>query len=246
MHRREALALCGAGLASLAGCSSGRGGERDAPTGDASPRSTTPPETELTVEFDALQPTLVELNTDYYQLVTADDRQYLVLSVDVVSGPAPERSALAFRFDGAEHATRTWERIPALQSDGSAGEQYPGENGSGWVVFDLPETGDASDAALVWPGGEWRPDAHLRAQLAASLPSLSLTEWQAPETVPLDGTTEFELTVRNEDDRTGWFVGAVNAEGWYPGRPVARISRRIPAGETATWVVPGEDITLPD
>ena len=255
MRRRQVLALCSAGVAGLAGCSSGRDSGNDTPTDVTSTPSTAtptttataaPPETELTVELDALQPALVELDVDYYQLVAEDARQYLVLAVDVVSGSPPSRSALTFRFDGTEHAPRTWERIPARQSDGSGGEQYSDENGSGWVVFDLPETGAASAAALVWPSGEWRPGDQLKRRLAASLPPLTLEEWRGPETVPLDGTTTFELTVRNEGDETGRFVGGINGEGWYPHRPVARVSRRIPPGKTATWEVTGEEIDLPE
>ncbi|AUV83282.1 hypothetical protein C2R22_17880 [Salinigranum rubrum] len=253
MHRRAVLALCGAGLSGLAGCSSEQRGGEPADDTSASPTAAstatataTPPETELRVELDALQPALVELDVDYYRLVAEDDRQYLVLAVDAISGPPPSRSALVFRFDGTDHTPRTWERIPARQSDRSGSEQYSSENGAGWVAFDLPETGDASDAALVWPGGEWRPDDGLRRRLTAPLPSLSLVEWRGPETVPLDGTTTFELTVRNEGDETGRFVGAINGEGWYPHRPVTRLSRRVSPGETATWEVTGEEIDLPE
>jgi hypothetical protein len=250
MRRRALLA----GLASAGTLTAGCLGTVTDEPGDGStatptptsPPTATPPETELTVEFETLQPALVELNTDYYQLIAEEDRQYLVLAVSVDSGAPPSRSDLAVRFDGAEHATRTWERIPARQSDGSGGDQYSAESGSGWVAFDLPETGDASDAALVWPGGEWRPDDQLRAQLSTPSPSLSLAEWRVPETVPLDGTTAFEMAVRNDGDRTGWFVGGINAEGWYPHRPIACLSRRIPAGETVSWEVPGEAIELED
>lgn len=251
MHRRAVLALCGAGLASLAGCLSGRDGGGDAPTAETGtpPTATatgTPRETELAVELDALQPALVELDADYYRLIAESDRQYLVLAVSAVSGPPPSRSALAFRFDGADHPPRTWERIPARQSDGSSSDRYSGESGSGWVAFELPASGDASDAAFVWPGGEWRPDDRLRERLASPSPALSLEEWRAPETVPLDGVTTFEFTVRNEGNQTGRFVCGINAEGWYPHRPVTRVSRRIPPGETAAWEVPGEEIELAD
>jgi hypothetical protein len=256
--RREALALCGAGLAALAGCSSGGNGGSDTTTAAASRSPTptptptetgtptaTPPERDLTVELDALQPALVESNVDYFRLVAEANRQYLALTVAVDSGPPLARSALAFRFDGAEHAPKEWERVPARGAGGSD-DQYSAESGAGWLVFDLPETGDASDAALVWSGGEWRVDDRLREQLAAPLPALSLAQWRAPETAPLDSTTTFELAVRNEDDQTGWFVGAINAAGWYPHRPIARVSRRIPAGETVSWDVRGEDVDLPE
>jgi hypothetical protein len=249
MRRRALLAALASAGALTAGCLgevSDAPSDRNTDTPTPTPTATaTSPETELAVELDALQPTLVELNVDYYQLVAEAGRQYLVLTVSVVSGPPPSRSALVFRFDGSDHAPRTWERIPARQSDESGGEQYSNENGSGWVVFELPETGDASDAALVWPGGEWRPDDRLREQLATPLPSLSLEEWRVPETVPLDSTTTFELAVRNDGDLREWFIGGINAEGWYPHRPVARISRQIPPGETVSWEVTGEDIDLP-
>ncbi|WP_251342638.1 hypothetical protein [Haloplanus halophilus] len=241
MHRRAVLALCGSGLAGLAGCSSRR--ESDAPTGGTTATPTpTASDAELAVELDALGPALVELDTDHYELVSGGDRQYLVLAVSVASGTAPSRSALSFRFDGTEYAPRTWDRIPARQSEG--GDQYAAENGAGWVAFELPATGDAGDAALVWPGGEWRPDETLRARLAAASPPLSMTGWTVPETVPLDGRSTFEVTVRNEGEHAGRFVGAINATGWLPHRPVTVVSRRVAPGDSESWTVGGEELTL--
>jgi len=126
------------------------------------------------------------------------------------------------------------------------GDLYSKESGTGWVIFDLPETGDASDAALIWPGGEWRPSDQLQNRLATSSSTMSVEEWHVPETAPLDSTVAFELTVRNGGDEAGRFVAGINAKGWYPFRPLVRLSREIPAGETVSWEIQGENIELKD
>ena len=250
MQRRALLATLVSAGTVTAGCLGENGNEANSNITNTQTQSSsataTSSNTELMVERVALQSALVELNTDFYELVAEDNRQYLVLNVSVISGPLLSRSELSFRFDGTDHMPVTWEQIPARKSDGLGGEQYSEENGAGWVVFGLPETGDASDAALVWPGGEWRPEDRLREQLATPLPTLSVEEWRVPETVLLDSTAVIEFTVRNEGEQTGWFVGGINTEGWYPHRSVAHISREIPAGETASWEVQGDEIELKD
>ncbi|MFC6784514.1 hypothetical protein ACFQFH_01120 [Halobaculum halobium] len=248
MRRRALLAaLAGAG-ALTAGCLRGGDADHRNRRTDASTATTattgTLPASELRVDLDAIQPALVELDTDYYRLVAGSDRQYLVLSVSVDSGSPPSRSALRFRFDGEEYAPWQWEQIPARQSKGSGDEQYTNQMGTGWVAFDLPAAGDASDAALVWPAGTWRPDEQMRRLLAEPAPTLTLDEWRVPGTVSPGGTTVFEFAVRNDGEVPGWFVGGVNADGWYPHRPVAHLSRRVPPGETVTWEVAGEPIDL--
>ncbi len=249
MRRRQVLALCGAGIAGLAGCLSDPSGDESppasgptaTPTGDGT-ATPTPPATELSVTVDALQPAFVGLNVDAYGMVSEPDSQYLFLGVSVLSGPRPSPSDIVFRFDGDEYGPIRPGEGPDVQREVGSGDG--GE--SGWVLFRLPETGDAGDAALVWPGGEWRPDERLRVRLAAPLPPLSVAEWTVPETVSVGNTVAFEFAVRNRGDLPGRFVGAVNAEGWAPHRPVAILSRRIPPGETESWEVAGEEIELFD
>lgn len=233
MHRRQVLALGGAGLTALAGCTAGR-------------TDRAVPDTELSVELDALQPAAVELNVDYYRIASEPDTQYLFLDVAATSGPAPSLPDLAFRFDGEDHAPDDPAGEPVYR--GYSVDYYGGgeEDGSGLVLFELPETGDASDAALVWPGGEWRPDERLRARLAAPSPVVVLEAWSVPETVPLDSSPTFEFRVRNEGDLAGRFVGGINGVWWGLHRPVTPVSRRIPPGETSSWTVAGEEIRLVD
>lgn len=214
MFRRHLPTLWGAGLAGLAGCVSDQENEQTTPTGaDAKPSKTTdstsptttsetdsptatPHETELAVELDALQPAIVEINVDYLKIVSGG--QFLYLDVSVESDPAPSLEDLAFRFDG--------DNFTPIQPKGDQyiyralveKDQYDaaGTDAAGWVLFELPRSGDASDAALVWPGGEWRPDEQLRAQLAARTPLLTLEEWKVPEAVPNSSNPTFEFTVR--------------------------------------------------
>lgn len=80
--------------------------------------------------------------------------------------------------------------------------------------------------------------------MATELPSLELTEWVVPETVALDSRSTFEITVHNESDYAGRFVGAINADGWMPHRPIAVVSRRVPPNGSESWEVSGEEITL--
>lgn len=254
MHRRQFLLTYGAGMAGLAGCLSEQRADGTGTTTDGSPTSmatavdtsptptATAVDTSLTVEFSALQAGFVELNVDVYEMVSDPTSQYLFLNVSVNSGTAPSLSDFRFRFDGDEHPPITPTEDPWVHRQDDEGDSY--DAGSEWMLFELPETGDASDAALVWPGGEWQPDEPLRARLGVELPSLSLTEWVVPETVPLDGHSTFEFTAHNESDHAGRFIGAINADGWMPHRPVAIVSRRVPPNGSESWTVGGEEITL--
>lgn len=253
MDRRRVLASCAAGIAGLAGCNAGSGGGSGAtPTDDGTPTptpadATTPtptltPGAELRVAAGALQAGVVGLNVDAYGIVSRTDRQYLFVDVAARSGRPPSRSAFAFRFDGDEYPPGLSDAETTVRRPDGAGADRPGRYPSGWLLFALPEGGDASDAALAWPGGGWRPDDRLRGRLAAALPDLSLREWRVPETVRLGGRATFGFTVRNEGNHEGRFLAAINAEGWYPIRPIAIVSRRIPAGETRSWTLRGERI----
>lgn len=243
MHRRQFLLSSGGGIAGLAGCLSERRDGDTVATTDGSPTpTTTSQDTGLPVEFSALQPGFIELDVDAYEMVSNPTSQYLFLNVSLNGDTTPSLSDFRFRFDGDEHPPTTPTEDPWVHRRDEEGDSY--NSGSGWVLFELPETGDVSDAALVWPGGEWQPNETLRARLGAELPSLSLGEWVVPETVPLDSRSTFEFTVHNESDYAGRFIGAINAEGWMPHRPVTIMSRRIPPNESESWGVSGEEITL--
>lgn len=243
MRRRTLLGLTGAIGASLAGCFSESGtpgtdratttasdDDTDTPTTDVPP---TTPETDVNVTVDALQPGVVTRNTPDSIAVTHDEGQYLLLSVGVESGTPPARDEFLFDFAGGSFPP--FEPDPPLwveRQDGESG--YDAETGSGRLVFELPETGDAGDAALTWPGGEWRPDDALRDRLAAPLPDLTV-DVAAPDAIRVGDQPTITLTIANEGDRPGRFVAGLNRVGpLIAYAPVHRFSEPAPAGETIT------------
>ena len=177
--------------------------------------------------------------------VASDGRQFLYLDVeasaiDASGTDAPARDAFAFRFAGETHSSwRRSENAPLWRAwtDGD-GDRYTAESESGWVLFELPEAGDASDAALEWSGNgvAWRPPESLRARLAAQPPSLSL-DWPVPETTT-HGETEIGFAVTNEGDRVGRFVGGLNETNIRTAySPIEAFNRPVQPGETLNWTI---------
>jgi hypothetical protein len=257
MQRRRFLAVCGAGL--LAGClgeSSADTPDRASDTpDDGSPGSSgsdTPGSdggtdtggdsgdgTGLSVSVEKLQPALVAMSTpDSIGVYSADRTQYLFLQLAVERGEAPARSELSFRFDGDEH--------DLLEADGPRDlwrlydeeeSRYDGDRGEGWVCFPLPATGAPEGAGLTWGDNVWVPSPEVRERLGAESPPLSV-EWSAPDTVEMGEPPAVEVSVTNEGDRAGRFVGALNRSGPRVAyTPVTATSRPIPAGETETWTL---------
>jgi len=254
VYRRDLLAAGGLGLAGLAGCLDTAGTDASTPSGtptdtDTSTPSGTPTGADtatpagngaaLSVTVERLQPAVVELMTpDSIGVSGGEDTQYLSLRLDVTDGDPPAREALTFRFDGESHGLVPVDRQFGLWRQYNHGQdRYDADRGAGWALFELPATGDADDAALVWPGGEWRPDATLRDRLAAPAPPFAV-EWSVPETVPVNAEPEIEFTVGNEGERDGCWVAALNRTGGgIAYMPVAAIRKPVPAGETVTWTV---------
>jgi hypothetical protein len=229
MRRRALLGGCVGTLVGLAGCQSA-----DSEAGDTTTATTA--ERPLAVSLLALQPGVVSLQTADSLGVSGTDRQFLVLDVTATDGDAPAVADLRFRFGGTE--VSPYDPDSPNWSNYNPGEtRYSTDSGRGWVVFELPATGDAEAAALTWPGGEWTPDAALRERLADPAPALSL-EWSVPETATVGGSPTLEFTVTNEGRLDGRFVAALTRFGpRVTSIPIAGISRRIPAGETVSFTV---------
>ncbi|MFB6207016.1 MAG: hypothetical protein ABEJ05_10880 [Haloglomus sp.] len=247
MQRRTLIAALGAGLASLAGCTSiggtdGAGGgtptDQPPPTDQPSPTPTptsSPAAASLSVSVRALQPAVVMLATDSIHLSGADAHQYLYLEVSVDEGRPPARDELTVRFDGT--TSQPMQTRGLWYGYNHRNERYRSERGAGWLLYELPPSGDASAAVLEWPGGEWRPDAALRERLAAPAPSLSMNA-AIPETVPPDSEPTIGFTVTNEGRIDGRFVAALNRTGPRVAyAPIEAVSRLVPAGETTTFEV---------
>lgn len=222
MRRRHALALCGTALTTLAGC-----GGRQSDT--ATPGRT------LSVQPDGLQPAVVQLFVDAYEFEARAGSQYLFLSGPDATGP--ERR---FRFDGTDHEPGVDTSYDLVRAPSTFG---PPTDASDWTVFELPETGEASDAALVAPDGEWRPGEPLRTRLAAPLPTLAVTGFTAPSVLTGSRPT-FTVTVRNPSDHVGRFLGILRPpDGSY--RPGQLVARDVPAEGSTTLEATGEPVATP-
>lgn len=260
MQRRAFLAAGSLALAGLAGCMGGDGtgtpgGSTTAPDDTATApgeAETTPGDTttttagSLSASVMMLQPGLLKLNSpDSSTVIAEEGTQYLFLEVSA-SGSPPDRSDLALRFDGASHAPqRVGASFPLFRTRNGT----PYEGSSGWVLFELPESGDAGDAALTWPGGEWAVPEQTRRRLAEPLPTLTPT-FDIPETLPTDREPTIEVEVTNEGSIPGTFVAAIDRSGPSVAHiPAAQIRTRVPAGETVTETIsdsfygsPGGDV----
>ena len=246
MRRRRFIGLCGIAAAGLAGCANptdDAGDGNGSPTPGTEPTPTEPPADAPTLraEHEWLQPALVTMNVDALSVDGESGRQYLYLGVAVEAGDAPARSALRLRFDGETYPPAAPDRLYRTYPEDDG--QYRAERGEGWVLFDLPATGDASDLALLdeSSGTEWpvtsQASTNLDGRLAAPAPSLSL-DVTVPETVTVEEQPTVSLTVMNEGDRDGTFVGGVNRQGpAIASTPIETVRGVVPPGESTTLEV---------
>lgn len=242
MRRRALLAGCAGTLGGLAGCVSD---DPDSPAEQYSRSETTdttgtPTATatgpSVSVSSLSLQPVVVDTNSPDSIGVFGENEQYLFLAVTVAGDEALSADEFAFRFDGTDTTPYDPEGSD-LTDYNPVGLRYDPDRGDGTLAFELPATGDASETALTWPGGEWTPGAALRARLAEPAPPLSL-EWSAPATTEVYDRPTLGFTVTNEGSLAGRFVAALNRTGPVIGyAPITSVLRTVPAGETISFEI---------
>lgn len=202
----------------------------------------------LSVTFERLQPGVGIARTDDIVVVGGDGIQYLYLIAEATGGDPPSRANLAFRFDGAGYQaadpTGRW-GDPLYRTTVDEGPPpYDADRGRGWLCFELPDSGDPVDAALVGPNDEWVPEGLPRSRLASPSPPLSLS-WSVPDSVTdgdedpdanasTDPTVPMEFSVTNGGEHDGRFVAGLNRTG-FVNTAIGLINRRIPAGEAVSW-----------
>lgn len=252
MHRRAFLTFAGVALAGAAGCSGrsdGNGGSTDdgTPTGgsDGTPEDGTPTPTpdvayDVDVSFDALQPGVVTPDSPDSIGVAPEGGQYLYLRAAVDGSDRPDREEFSFAFDGTQYSPRDvdtrWERTPwRIHSENAYGGESGAEPTDGWLLFELPETGDAGGSGLRWPGGGWTPDEVVAERLATPFPPFDVSV-ETPNRIAPGEQPWLRATVANRGDVPGGFVAALNRVGPRVAyAPVARVSLSVPAGERETW-----------
>ena len=228
MYRRRVLALCGLAITG-AGC---QGVTADIETvtpvpSPAGSETDTGPPPAVTVTDAAVMPGVVVPGTDSIT-VRSTAGQFLVLTA-AIQGSEVDRAAFSLRFDGSMYSPETFRN--GLYRDGEWGRQFTEAGGP--LVFDLPETGSASDTRLSWPGGEWTPPEAIQDRLQVPLPAFDIT-LDGPEQVTEPAKPTLSITVTNTGDTAGRYVIALNRTGPRVAyAPVGRFDGELKPGETA-------------
>lgn len=119
---------------------------------------------------------------------------------------------------------------------------YAETNRTGWVGFVVPSEYPGSDdftLQIEYDGDtvEWTLPSTDTTRLSDPLPTFELVSFDGPETVPLTGTAELEITAKNSSAVDGVFRASVNTTGPSGVRRPHR--RRVPieaGGEVTTTV----------
>ncbi|WP_330632707.1 hypothetical protein [Halocatena halophila] len=241
MRRRTLLSACGLALSGLAGCSSNTGEEETTPTETPEPTVVVneTPSRPGPVTFLSLQPKLVRVNRYAAELTRGEKSQYLYLDLDFTDEKPPAREDFTVEFSG--RTIYPMARVNTMSILNNYGPEYTRHRGTGWLLFELPATGDATDARLRWSDDEWIPTERIRTRLAEQHPrfsaNISMETKISPGSVP---SITVEMT--NEGSIAGRFLGTLNRGGPKQGGatrlrgfsefPVAKISEFIPAGKT--------------
>lgn len=223
MRRRHLLAVGGAGLAALAGCTG-----TDEPTGDSTP------DARASVTFQALQTGLVALDSPDSIGVMNADSQYLRFEATAEGSDAPAADAFELRFAGETHTVADLEQPHRPWRYRGEASAYDAESGAGELLFELPESAEDGSARLAYPRGEWTADAALEERLASPTPSMSVT-MSVPDDAVLGGEIPVTVTVENLGDVPGRFLGGLSRSGPDVAyTPVTPVSTMVEAGATAS------------
>lgn len=214
MQRRTVLTTGGAALAGLSGCLGGTDGSGNStPTPSAVPTWTQTDVGGLTLGIDRIQMGVVGMGYPDSASVLNSDRRYVYLNVEAVES-APARDSF-----GLETSTQTFS--PLARGDRSFGgyglyrgwESAYGENSPrGWLLFELPESADASDATVRWPGGEWEFPERARERLSTP-PSPVSVDFSGPDTETAGSGATLTISVTNAGDQPRRFPIVLNQSG---------------------------------
>lgn len=239
MNRRQFLALCGS-LGVSAGCVGADEEEQTARTVTPVPLSDVAAEPEpdrervdgTAVVRAVVQPGVVGFDSSDSIGVYDGAGQYLLVTL---ANATPDRSAFTLQFDGEPFS-------PAAFGYGlyRADQWSVRYEDGGPLVFTLPETGDASEMTLSWPGGQWTPRPALRRRLEREGPDIAMS-LAAPRSAGPEEVPAVTVTVANKGATAGRYVAALNQRGpELDSLPVARITGSLDAGASTTHMLDAE------
>ena len=240
MRRRQFIAALPATTA-LSGCSTGPAKNTTETTGRG--RQTT----NQTVRATTVETTDRETTVS---LVLRAAYRYGVNN-DSLSIQAPERAQFAFVSPpestvGSPPTAFTLalndERITPVSSVPGYDSQTPGvgtiytaDEPEGVLMFDVP-TVDPETPALVVDGDRYpvvpTPMKKLDVEKLGRAQAFTLDEIATLETVTASESVPIEITVSNEGDRAGWFLGILQTQGF-----TMPVTHYVSSDETLTWTV---------
>lgn len=246
MNRRALLASVGGSVAAISGCVD-LTDDRDAlpteqpprdgtPTddGSATPSPTSTPAPSVTVESVTQQYGYATANDDAIH-VARPDRQYVVADVSVAGGRL-ERDDFAWAFESSGRGPTTPPTF--YRTEWGEDQWYEEGRDRGLLAFEMPGSVAPATTKLVWPTGGWLAEGAFLDRLTAPKRPIDASIAVSDADGESDyGTTDetVEVTMTNEGDVAGRYVGAVNRSGpMVAYTPVEYLNRLVGAGETAT------------
>jgi len=238
MYRRTVLTMCGASLVGLAGCGgdqSENGTESPDETPIEEPTTAGTPTEAPQVEAASLQRAVFTGVDGGYELFEAPDSQYLFLTGDGVTGEFPTFQYSDTEFSPGSSSSSPVTRAPTEFSSDSSD--------SGWVVFELPTAGDASDAEFTNGDITWQPNEDLRSRLTAPITEVDVVEFDI--SVLSDGRPEFTVTVYNSGINPSRFLGRIKRSNAADDLEQV-VSREVPSKETVTLTATADEAGTPE
>ncbi|RDI70521.1 hypothetical protein [Halopelagius longus] len=235
--RRGALLLCGAVLASLAGCatrSDSTSKSSETPTDEATTDETPTTETNVALRRVEVTPAVVSPNSpDSIGTFGERDEQFVIITLSD-NGPFPEKGEFALTAGEATYD-------PAADDENTNFENGIWDYGEyqdvpeNVLVFSVPKPLDAESVELSWPdGSESLGESALEALNRP--PTEFSVELSAPDSVTGGEQATVTVTAENVGDAPGTFVGALNRQGPLVAHtPVESVSLELDAGETKEW-----------
>lgn len=247
--RRDALRLGAGSLALLAGCSSvipggsepggtpesdtdaddGDGsGDDDGSNGDAGNDGGSGAVRDVRVT-----PSVVTLATDSIGTSGGPDEQFVVLSLTSGGDASIDRETVTLTADESAYEPNDLGTRGGHQSVIWSGSQ---RKDGPYIGFTVPKPLDADAVVLEWDDDRYALGDAARRRLARPPTTFSVTEFSSPTVVEPGSEVVVTLTVENDGDHAGTFVGALNRVGPKVAyTPVRSVHLDLASGDSTTW-----------
>lgn len=239
VSRRDALRLGAGSLAALAGCTSviqdgglqsatpetdgGGNSDGDADNDDGSDA----------VRDVRVMPSVVTLATDSIGTSGGPDEQFVVVSLTAGGDASIDRESVTLTADEAVYEPNDLGTRGGHQGAVWSGSQRTTEP---YLGFTVPKPLVADAVVLEWGDDRYALGDAARRRLARPPTTFSVTAFSSPPVVEPASEVDVTLSVANDGDHAGTFVGALNRVGPKVAyTPVRAVHLDLAPGESTTW-----------